>query len=597
MPVSKDDQVKMFDMKKDLREYFLIAKPYALFFGLVAFFVLLMSLATVGEKFIFKILLDEGANFVAGSITKAQFVELLLSLALGFVAVFLTKSASNWLRLHFINRAEGSMMLDLKKKFFGHIIGLSYKFHTTHRTGSLIARMTRGAGSIEGITDFISIGIFTLIIQMIVVFISVAFFDLISAVMIIVVMFSFIFYVLFFLRAQQKARIALNNSEDYEKAFVSDVFTNIDTIKYFGKEKRTSSLFEGFAAKTKIGFIKNWDFDRWTEAGQTFIIGAGIILLLYFPLIKFINGEISIGTIAFIYTVYLNVAEPLGVFIWGMRRFYQSLADFHSLTQYGDLKKDVMDKANASTLKIGKGRIEFRGVSFTYHKKEVITDFNLKVNPNEKVAIVGYSGSGKTTLIKLLYRLYDLNSGSILIDKKNIFNVKQESLRSELSIVPQECILFNDTIYNNVVFANPSAPHKEVVSALKAAQLYDFVMGLPEKENTYVGERGIKLSGGEKQRLSIARAILAKKKVLVLDEATSSLDSKTELQIKNALNLLMKHKTTIIIAHRLSTIMEADKIIVLDKGRIVQNGKHNELINQKGIYKSLWDMQKGGYIE
>jgi ATP-binding cassette subfamily B protein len=415
--------------------------------------------------------------------------------------------------------------------------------------------------------------------------------------MIIVVMFAFIFYVLFFLRAQQKARIALNNSEDYEKAFVSDVFTNIDTIKYFGKENRTSSLFVEFASKTKSGFIKNWDFDRWTEAGQTFIIGAGIMLLLYFPLIKFLNGEISIGTIAFIYTVYLNIAEPLGMFIWGMRRFYQSLADFHSLTQYGDLKKDVVDKVNAPALKISKGKIEFKDVSFTYHKKEVINNFSLKVNPNEKVAIVGYSGSGKTTLIKLLYRLYDINAGSIFIDGKNIVDIKQESLRSELSIVPQECILFNDTIYNNVVFANPKASKNEVISALKAAQLYDFVIGLPEKENTFVGERGIKLSGGEKQRLSIARAILAKKKVLVLDEATSSLDSKTEMQIKNALNVLMKNKTTIIIAHRLSTIMEADKIIVLDKGKIVQGGKHNELINQKGIYKGLWNMQKGGYIE
>jgi len=595
--VSKDDQVVMFDMKKDLAEYFKVARPYALFFGLIAFFVLLMSLATVGEKFVFKILLDEGANFVAGGVTKAQFIELILSLALAFIGVFVTKAASNWLRLHFINRAEGSMMLDLKKKFFGHIVGLSYKFHTTHRTGSLIARMTRGAGSIEGITDFISIGIFTLIIQMIVVFISVAFFDLVSAVMLIVVMFAFIFYVLFFLRAQQKARVALNNAEDSEKAFVSDVFTNIDTIKYFGKENRTSSLFVDFASKTKGGFIKNWDFDRWTEAGQTFIIGAGIMLLLYFPLIKFLNGEISIGTIAFIYTVYLNVAEPLGIFIWGMRRFYQSLADFHSLTQYGDLKKDVVDKVNAPALKISKGKIEFNAVSFTYHKKEVINNFSLKVNPNDKVAIVGYSGSGKTTLIKLLYRLYDLNAGSIFIDGKNISGVKQESLRSELSIVPQECILFNDTIYNNVVFANPKAPRSEVISALKAAQLYDFVIGLPEKENTFVGERGIKLSGGEKQRLSIARAILAKKKVLVLDEATSSLDSKTESQIKEALNLLMKNKTTIIIAHRLSTIMEANKIIVLDKGRIVQSGKHNELINQKGIYKGLWNMQKGGYIE
>ncbi|MBU1104215.1 MAG: ATP-binding cassette domain-containing protein, partial [Nanoarchaeota archaeon] len=217
--------------------------------------------------------------------------------------------------------------------------------------------------------------------------------------------------------------------------------------------------------------------------------------------------------------------------------------------------------------------------------------------PGERVALVGYSGSGKTTLVKLLYRLYDVDKGKIFIDGKNIKEFKQESLRGELSIVPQECILFDDTIYNNILFSKPSATREEVFKAIKFSQLDKFIRGLPKKEKTIVGERGVKLSGGEKQRVSIARAILADKKILLLDEATSSLDSKTEWEIQSALKKLMQGRTSIIIAHRLSTIMHADKIVVMEKGKVVQLGKHRDLIDEHGVYKELWNLQKGGYIE
>jgi len=210
---------------------------------------------------------------------------------------------------------------------------------------------------------------------------------------------------------------------------------------------------------------------------------------------------------------------------------------------------------------------------------------------------VGHSGSGKSTLIKLLYRFYDVNEGRILIDCKDIGEFKQESLRNEMAVVPQECVLFNDTLYNNIAFSKPNATKQEVMKAIRFAQLDRVVKTFPNKENTIVGERGIKLSGGEKQRVSIARAILADKKILVLDEATSSLDSQTEHEIQEDLKELMEGRTTIIIAHRLSTIMIADMIIVMDRGKIVQQGTHAELISQPGLYKKLWTMQKGGYIK
>jgi len=348
---------------------------------------------------------------------------------------------------------------------------------------------------------------------------------------------------------------------------------------------------------TKLFQIQTWNFARWLVSGHNIIIFSFLAIILSSPILRMLKGEVTIGSIVFIYTMYLNFVGPLERFAWQIRNLYTGLADFQTLTQYLDIENEVKDKPSAKKLKVKNGKIHFKNISFKYNKRKIIQNLNLEINPNEKVAIIGHSGSGKTTLVKLLYRLYNLNEGEILIDDKNIANLKQESLRNELSIVPQEGILFNDTIENNILFSNPHATKKEIKKALIKAQFYKFVNSLPDKTQTMVGERGIKLSGGEKQRLSIARAILANKKILVLDEATSALDSKTEKDIQIALTKLMQNRTSIIIAHRLSTIMHADKIIVLDKGKIVQSGTHKQLIKQKGIYKELWGLQKGGYLQ
>jgi ATP-binding cassette, subfamily B, heavy metal transporter len=280
-----------------------------------------------------------------------------------------------------------------------------------------------------------------------------------------------------------------------------------------------------------------------------------------------------------------------------MRDFYTVMGDFESLYSYSKIKKEVKDKDDAKPLKIKNPSIEFKNITFMYGKRKIFENFNLKISKNKKVAFVGHSGCGKTTLVKLLYRLYDLNTGKILLDDTDIKQVNQESLREEMSIVPQECVLFDDSIYNNILFSKPNAKKEEVMSAIKFAQLDKIIENFPDKENTLVGERGIKLSGGEKQRVSIARAILADKKILVLDEATSSLDSETEHEIQKDLEKLMKGRTSIIIAHRLSTIMHADMIVVMKKGKIVERGKHVQLIKKNGEYKKLWKLQKGGYIK
>jgi len=301
--------------------------------------------------------------------------------------------------------------------------------------------------------------------------------------------------------------------------------------------------------------------------------------------------------LTFIYTIYIGMIGNLFGFVHGIRDYYRAMADFQELFNYGKIQKEILDNPNSKTLEIKDGTVELKNIDFSYGKRKIFKNFNLKIPKNKKIALVGHSGCGKTTLVKLLYRMYDVNHGAILIDGKDIRNVKQESLRSEMSMVPQEAILFDDTIYNNIAFSNSKATKQEVLNAMKFAQLDKVIKDFSNKENTIVGERGVKLSGGEKQRVSIARAILANKKILVLDEATSSLDSETEHEIQKDLANLMEGRTSIIIAHRLSTIMHADMIVVMKKGEIVQMGNHNELINQLGEYKKLWNLQKGGYIK
>ena len=488
-------------------------------------------------------------------------------------------------------------MQDLKNKYFGHILGLDHKFHTSHKTGSLISRLIRGSSAMERMTDVIAFNFTPLIIQLTLVAASLIYFSVASAVTVAVVAVSFILFSYVIQRMQQSSRLETIRAEDREKANVSDVFMNIDSVKYFGKSGLICKRFRGLTDVSKRAHLKNWGYFRWMAAGQILIVVLGTFFLLYFPMMKFLAGEITIGTIVFIYTIYGNLMGPMWGFVHGMQAFYRSMADFQDLFEYGKVEKDIKDKSGAKDMKIRNGDIEFRDVDFRYAKRKIFSNFSLKVPRNKKIALVGHSGCGKSTLVNLLYRLYDVDKGAVLVDGKDIRDFKQESVRSEMAIVPQECVLFDDTIWNNIKFSNPSAKREEVWRAIKFSQLDEIIDEMPQKENTIVGERGVKLSGGEKQRVSIARALLANKKILVLDEATSSLDSETEHEIQKDLARLMEGRTSIIIAHRLSTIMHADKIIVMKRGKIVEMGRHGELVRKKGEYYRLWKLQKGGYIK
>jgi len=595
--MSNNKNHKKIDFKYNFKTYLGFLKNYKWWAFLIIIFAALFELKSLFEKYLFKILVDSGAAFISKSITNSKFTSILIIVGIVYLIAIIIAVFSNWLKNHFVNKMESAMIADLKRRYFNHIITLDHNFHVTHKTGSLISRIKRGGSAMERMSDTIVYNFASLIIQVLAVFVSLIYFDFITGVVVFLTVLAFIIFSFIIQKMQQESNLIANTTEDIEKGNTSDIFTNIDSIKYFGKEKQIKEKYYNLTEKTKNAFLKNWNYFRYLSAGQTFILGLGTIFIVYLSINNFIKGNITLGTLAFIYTAFLGLISEMYGFVNGLRGFYSSMADFQDLFEYGKIKKEILDKPNAKELKIKEGEIEFNNITFKYGKRTIFKDFSLKVPKNKKIALVGHSGSGKTTLVKLLYRFYDLDKGEILIDNININDIKQESLREEMSIVPQEAVLFDDTIYNNIAFSSPKATKEEVNKAIKFAQLDKIIENFTKKENTVVGERGVRLSGGEKQRVSIARAILANKKILVLDEATSSLDSITEAEIQAALHKLMQGRTSIIIAHRLSTIMNADKIIVMKNGKIMQMGTHKQLINQPGEYKHLWNIQKGGYIK
>jgi ATP-binding cassette subfamily B protein len=591
------EEKKKVNFKENISEYWnLLGKGKWVLFTILLFVVIIDACQAV-PKFLFKVIVDKGTEFSAGNLPGEELLYVLLILGGVYLAISVVEVIGSWVRSHLLGVLDSQLIFNMKKKYFNHIISLDHNFHTTHKTGSLISRMNRGASAIETITDSIAFNFAPLIIQLIIVGASLAYFSMAPLIVVLIITVVFILFSLILQTKQQKARAEFNRAEDLEKGNISDVFTNIDSIKYFGKEDVINARYRRLALETKRKSLKTWGWYKWMSAGQIFILMIGTFFLLFFPLRQFLAGEITLGTVVFIYSIYGNLTNPLFYFVYGIRGFSRAMADMQDLVNYGKFKNEIVDKKGAKNMKISEGEVEFRNVKFQYGKKDLFENFNLKVPKKKRVALVGHSGCGKTSLVKLLYRFYDVSEGAVLIDGKDIRDFTQESLRGEMSIVPQECILFDDSIYNNVAFSNPKATREQVMRAMRFAQLDKFTRELPDKENTIVGERGVKLSGGEKQRVSIARAILADKKILVLDEATSALDSETEHEIQKDLEKLMEGRTSIIIAHRLSTIMKADKIIVMEKGKVVQSGTHRQLINQDGQYRRLWNLQKGGYIK
>jgi len=493
---------------------------------------------------------------------------------------------------------ENKIMVELSNTVFGYLHRHAVSFFHNTFVGSLVKKVNRFSRSFELIVDTLFFEFLPVLVD--VTFIAWVLFSKNFYYGLIVVAWI-IFYVLinyFFSIYKLKFDFLRSEADSKATGVLADSITNQQNIKFFNGFEREKLFFWNVnVALKKIRQI-SWNLGNLSEAIQGLLMIFLEIGVFYFTLKMWQQGLASIGDFVLIQAYLLTIFHRLWNFGRIIRHYYEHLAEANEMTEILEMPNEIKDAHGAKDLAVTEGKIEFKQVTFSYNQtRRVINNLNLIVSPKEKVALVGPSGAGKSTIVNLLLRNYDLEKGKILIDGQKISQVILESLWQNIALVPQDPILFHRTLMENIKYGRPKSSDEEAIRAAKQANAHDFITSFSEGYQTYVGERGVKLSGGERQRVAIARAILKNAPILVMDEATSSLDSESERLIQEALDVLMKDKTVMVIAHRLSTIMKMDRIVVLDQGRVVEEGTHQQLLKQKtGLYKKLWDRQAGGFI-
>ncbi len=479
-------------------------------------------------------------------------------------------------------------------KTFSHIHDLSMRFHLDRRTGGLSRAIERGTRALQQITGLFAFNIAPTLFEIALVSIYLAVSYPVKYVLVILVaVVGYIAFTLVFTEWRTKFRREMVSQESRATSIGVDSLLNFETVKYFGNEKYEADRYNHALLKYMDAAVKSQDTLGLLNAGQLIARVLCQVTILVLAVQDHAAGLLSTGEVVMINTFMLQLFIPLGFLGSSYRMIRQSMVDMEYMFQLLDLNPEVRDDKDAAPLKVNQGEIQFKNVSFTYERgRKVLSEINFSIDEGRTVAVVGPSGAGKSTLSRLLYRFYDTQEGSIFIDGQDITHVTQASLRNTIGIVPQDTVLFNDTIRYNIRYGNPQATDEEVENAAKLASIHEFIMSLPQGYEARVGERGLKLSGGEKQRVAIARTVLKNPKILVLDEATSALDIKTEREIQAALEDVARNRTTLVIAHRLSTIVNADEILVLSAGKIIERGSHMALVKADGTYAEMWRRQK-----
>lgn len=502
---------------------------------------------------------------------------------------------------HFFNcHADSRVESLIAAETLDRVQRFSTDWHNNSFAGSVVTKIKRGTRAAHVCYDIITYDLYPalgIVVGLVITtFIKSTLLGMIFGIFAVLFVITSILFALYYVAPQRRKA---NKEDNKVGATLADAVTCNATVKSFGAEHRELAFFKEIINRWRNTARRAWIRSNIVAVIQNVLIMVFKFILFTSSLWLWYTGKFAVGDLVFVFANYLmftHYFRPIGDRI---RDLQEAISDIEDTVVFHHTSLDVQDSPGAKDMKITSGKIEINNIAFHYpnHNDDIYENFQLTIEPGEKVALVGHSGSGKSTLVKLLQRLYNLKEGSILIDGQNIASVTQASLRKNIALVPQDPVLFHRTLRENIAYAKPEATLQEIDQAAKHAHAYEFIRELPQQYETLVGERGVKLSGGERQRVAIARALLADSPILILDEATSSLDSQSESLIQNALKNLVKNRTSIIIAHRLSTIKSVDRILVFSRGKIVEQGNHHSLVRKEnGIYKKLYEMQVGGFL-
>lgn len=584
-----------YNTKKTFQYYWEKVSKYKLLIIILPLAVIASSVFDVVTPIFYK----NFFNALASGDNK-QFIVDSLILILVIIAILKVARWATWRVVDFVmNFFESSVMTDLYRMCFSYLHYHSFAYFSDSFTGSIVKKTKCFVGAFEVLFDQIFYQILPSSVKILIIVLVLSNVNIFLGLGMLVWIVVFLLINWIFVKYKMKFDIERSEAETATSSFLADTVTNNINIKLFNGYKKENRDFGNLSEKLHKSRKFTWDLYAKFNALQALLLIILEIAIYYFAIKLWNKNIITLGDFVLIQAYIIAVMSMVWDFGRVIMRIYERLAEAEEMIIILDTTHGVVDVKNASELKVTKGEVDFNNISFAYEKdSNVVDNFSLKIKPKETVAIIGSSGAGKTTLTKLLLRFFDVQKGKILIDGQDISKVTQESLRDNVSLVPQDPILFHRSLMENIRYGKLEATDEEVIRAAKLAHCDEFISKLNLGYDTFVGERGIKLSGGERQRVAIARAILRNPPILILDEATSSLDSESERFIQDSLDELMKNKTVIIIAHRLSTIKKADRIVVVSKKKIVEDGKHDFLIKIKnGLYRRLWDIQVGGFIK
>ena len=550
------------------------------------------KIITVMTPFSFKYAVDSLTHGGAAvSVYSLMIVPMFLVIAYGFGRVMMVVMTQ--IRDGLFAKVGQSAVRDLAIRTFNHLHNLSLRFHLERRTGGLTRVIERGTKGIDIILRFSLFNSFPTMIELIFVCGILAWnYGWIYAAITAVTVVLYVGFTFQMTEWRIAIRRDMNDADTEANTKAVDSLLNYETVKYFGNEKHEARRFEISMKKYERAAVKTWTSLTVLNSGQALIFTIGMTICMVLAADSVKSGVLTVGDFVLINAFMIQLYIPLNFLGTVYRDIKQGLVDVETMFSLMDVTPDVQDVPGAKPLQVTAGEIEFDNVCFHYDPaRKILKNVSFTVPAGSTTAIVGPSGAGKSTISRILYRFYNLADGEIRIDGQNITNTTQDSLRAAIGMVPQDTVLFNDTVLYNIGYGRPDASREEIIEAAKMAQVHDFVMHLPEGYEAIVGERGLKLSGGEKQRVAIARTILKAPPILILDEATSALDTMTEQEIQSALGMVSKDRTTLVIAHRLSTVIDADEILVLVAGEVVERGKHNDLLEAKGVYADMWNRQ------